>query len=91
MNTTQKSKIDIEEFYDRWYHSDEEIDVDSIEDKTLQGMYLEYVAHEQDMFDLQEKIERYIDANSRSGRAVYGEGDEDAVQQSDRSRYRLLD
>lgn len=73
--------IDIEEFYNRWYNTDEDISPDEIEDATLKGMYIEYLAHEQDLFELQQKIEAYIDANSRSGREIHGERLEEIDEQ----------
>lgn len=89
MNTMQKSKIDVDEFYHRWYNSDEDITADDIEDAVLRDMYVSYLALEQDQFELQEKIERYLDANSRHGRYIYEAGNEDVDSEPNKRRPEL--
>lgn len=86
----QKSKIDVAEFKRRWYNA-EDIDPDSIEDDTLKSMYVELIAMYIDSDELVEKLERYIDAHTGHRQTIHGESVENADQQSNGSRYRLLD
>jgi hypothetical protein len=84
----QKSKIDIKEFKRLWDDGDD-IDPDLIEDETLKSLYVEAMALYTDAEEVLEKIERYLDANSRGGRYIYEAGHEDVDEQSNQRRPEL--
>jgi hypothetical protein len=86
----QKSKIDLDKFYELWYNG-EDIDIDAIEDPTLKEMYVEYAAQEEDLADLYEKIGRYLDAHSGSGRQIHGDSLEEVDEQPHFSGLRFSD
>lgn len=84
----QKSKISNAEFKRMWDNGDD-IDPDEVEDPILKNLYVEALAMWQDVNEVTEKIERYLDANSGHGRYIYEAGNEDANSEPDERRPKL--
>lgn len=66
----------------RLWRNNAEINPDDIMDTTLRSMYVEYLAHELDMDELYEKIERYVGGSTGKRLGVFGSRYEDAQEQS---------